>query len=294
MKTFPKLMKAEAIKILGNYGPTAFLVGIFPVMAAAFIGFWMLFVLLSADARQTMVEEPIQWTDVMVGMWNIPNNIFGRAFLLAFVALQFGGEYQWNTWKNLVPRSERVPLILAKFLVVGIIIVVAFILTSIITGVGMGLVSAISHAPYGPELSGDVLSEFAEDYLLQAATAFVGTVIGSGYAMIAAMLTRSILGSLITSYVIATAEGLSVLAFLLVAFFLKNVEILRLYRYTPTYNLFNAVEWINSNAPTTLRDWDDNIVASDSLTFSLIVLFVWVFALISLTAIAFQRQDITN
>ncbi|MBZ0305242.1 MAG: ABC transporter permease [Anaerolineae bacterium] len=137
MKTFLKLMKAELIKTLGNYGPTLFLIGIFPAMALIFIGFWLAFVLLSADARQSMAETPLLWTDVVTSMWNIPNNLFGRAFLLAFVALQFGGEYQWNTWKNLVPHSGRVPLILAKFLVIGIIIVFTFVLTSVIAGVGM-------------------------------------------------------------------------------------------------------------------------------------------------------------
>ncbi len=294
MKTFPKLMKAELIKTLGNYGPTAFLIGIFPAMTFVFIVFWLLFVLLSADARQSMTETPLLWTDVVVNMWSIPNNLFGRAFLLAFVALQFGGEYQWNTWKNLVPRSERVPLILAKFLVIGIIIVFTFVLTSVIAGIGMGIVSVAADASYGPKISGDVLQEFAEDYLLQATVAFVATVIGAGYAMIAAMVTRSILGSLIASYVIATAEGLSFLAFILIAFFLKNVDILRMYRFTPTYNLLNVVNWLNFNRPARLRDWDDNIVSSDSMTFSMVVLFIWVFALITLTTIAFQRQDITN
>lgn len=291
---FLKLLKAEWYKILGNRAPTAFLIGIFPVFGIMFLSFFVFVVLVSAEAREEIQLDPPLWTDTLVGIWNIPNGLIGRAVILAFVALQFGGEYQWNTWKNIVPRSERVPLVLAKFIMVTTIILLAFTLTSIIAGVGVGAVTKAAGASYGPPISEDVLRDFAEDYLLQVTTALVGTVIGAGYAMIAAMITRSILGSLIVSFVIATADGLSFLAFILVAFFLKETDILLMYRYTPSYNLLNAMTWLNENHANHLLDWEDNVVASDSLSFSVIVLFVWVFGLLIATSYAFRRQDIVN
>ncbi len=291
---FRKLLLAEFYKIWGNRAPTLFLVGIFPVFAFLFLSFFVFVVTFSSDARQSVLEDPPLWTDTIVGMWNIPNNLIGRAVLLAFVALQFGGEYQSNTWKNLVPRSQRVPLLLAKYLMVGVIIVAAFVLTSIIAGVGVGAVTKAAGADYGPPLSESVLRDFAQDYLLQATTAFVATMIGAGYAMVAAMITRSILGSLIVGYVIATAEGLSFLAFILVAFFLDDVNILRMYRFTPTYNLLNIAEWVNNNHANQLIDWEERVVASDSLLFSIVVLAIWVVGVIAVTCYAFREQDIVN
>lgn len=291
---FLKLLKAEWYKILGNRAPTAFLIGIFPVFGIMFLSFFVFVVLVSAEAREEIQLDPPLWTDTLVGIWNIPNGLIGRAVILAFVALQFGGEYQWNTWKNIVPRSERVPLVLAKFIMVTTIILLSFTLTSIIAGVGVGAVTKAAGASYGPPISEDILRDFAGDYLLQVTTALVSTIIGAGYAMIAAMITRSILGSLIVSFVIATAEGLSFLAFVLVAFFLKETDILLMYRYTPTYNLFNVMTWLNENHANNLLDWEDNVVASDSLSFSVIVLFVWVFGLLIATSYAFRRQDIVN
>jgi hypothetical protein len=182
----------------------------------------------------------------------------------------FAGEYQWNTWKTIVPRSQRIPLIIVKFITVAIFIVFAFILMSIILTAGFGIVSWIAEAPYGPQLQGDVLREFAENYSLQMLMAFISTIIAAGFASLAAMITRSILGSVITGIVLAIGETLLFLPLALISFWLDNENIMHIYRFIPSYNLFNLFTWLVGETPEGMEIGGELII--DSLLFSEVVL----------------------
>jgi ABC-type transport system involved in multi-copper enzyme maturation permease subunit len=290
---FLKLMQAESLKVWNNRGPLFFLIGLFPMIGIVFILFFLLVVTLSSEAREGLAEDNILWTQTMLSMWNIPNSVLGRAVILAFVAMQFGGEYQWNTLKNIVPRSRRAMIILAKFLTLSLFILAAFVLLTLIAGGGMRLITWVGDVPYGPAVTDVVIREFSEDYVVQASTNIASTIIAIGYAAMAAMLTRSVLGSVMVSFVLATAEGLSVLAFVLVAFFLDRQWIYELYRYTPTFNIINVQAWINDNEGIPL-EWDEQIIGYNTLEGSIAILAIWMVFLIALTLILFQRQDITN
>jgi hypothetical protein len=120
--------------------------------------------------------------------------------LLGFAAVVFAGEYQWGTWKNIVPRNRRVMLLLMKFMALGVFVVLAFVLMSIIWVIGLGVLAQIAGAEYGPAVTLHVLSDFAEDYAIQAALTFTSMMIAAGYAALAGMLTRSILGGVLVSF----------------------------------------------------------------------------------------------
>ena len=135
------------------------------------------------------------------------------------------------------------------------------------------------------------------DYTRSAGLAFVSTLIAAGYAALAAMLTRSILGGVLVGFGATLVEGLSAAALSLIAFFLDMPGVLELYRFTPTYNLLNVNEWIVNDKSLGIRmdlGPSTRVVLSDSLEFSVLVLAVWVVGLIAATAIWFQRQDITS
>lgn len=289
-----KLFKAELYKILGNRRATCCMIWIFPAMTTVTILFLLGVVLLSETARQDMGEEPILWTAAAVNIWNIPNNPIGRLLLLGFTAVLFGGEYQWNTWKSIVPRNRRVPLILTKFLAIAVFVVFAFVLTSILWSVGQGLVVTVAGHDFGPRISGEVLRQFAEDYGLQMMLTFVGTIIAAGYAALAGIFSRSILGSVIAGFVISLSESLSFIAMALVALLLNWEWVLKLYRFTPTYNLENISTWIHTQGPMGLEGLEGQTIANDSVAFSVLILGLWVLGLISATAALFQRQDIVN
>jgi len=217
--------------------------------------------------------------------------------LLSFTAVVFAGEYQWSTWKNLLPRNRRPALILIKFVPLGLFVVVAFVLMSIVLGVGMGVLSALVGKPYGPKVTGDVLADFAGDYTLQASLAFTSTIIAGGYAALAAMLTRSIIGGVLAGFVITFIENLSIVGLVLIGYLLDVPDVVHLYRLTPGYNLLNVSSWISNDAAGTFEvqvGAAADYVFADSLTFSVAVLAVWVIGLITVTVLLFRRQDITS
>ena len=289
-----RLFRAEIYKITGNRWATGFLIWIFPVGALGFLIVSNLILLASSRFQESIAESgPLEWTGAMIGVWAFANNPFGRLFFLGFAAVLFGGEYQWNTWKNVVPRSWRVPLLFIKFLGVAFFVVLAFALMSVVMAASSAINAAIVGVGYGPSLSGEVLGDFARDYGIVVFTTFVAVVIGAGYAAIAAMITRSILGSVIVSFIIFAGEGVSIAGFAFVAWLTGADSVLGWYRVMPTYNLINVASWISEDEAFSYELLNGDEV-SFSLGVSLIVLAVIVTVLFSVAAFFFQRQDITN
>jgi len=292
------LFRAEWIKIAGNRWAAGCLVWIFPMLAIGFVIVVAVILSLSSAARHGFQnDKPAQWTEQAIGVWNIPNNPVGRLILLGFTAVVFAGEYQWNTWKNIVPRNRRVMLIVIKFIALGVFVVLAFLLMSILWTLGYGLLTRIAGASYGPKISEKVLSNFAGDYALAASLAFTSTLIAAGYAALAGLFTRSILGGVLVGFVATFVENLSILGLVIVGYFLDIPRIVHLYRLTPGYNLANVASWINDHRAANMKVEVSSKISymfSDSLVFSVIVLAAWIIGLIALTAFLFRRQDITS
>jgi ABC-type transport system involved in multi-copper enzyme maturation permease subunit len=292
------LFRAEWEKIGGNRWVVSCLIWIFPVGAFAFVLMASLVLSLSSSARASVRgDQAMEWTAQAIGVWNFPSNLLGRLLLLGFTAVVFAGEYQWNTWKNIVPRNHRAALILVKFVALGSYVVVAFVLMSIIWTLGGGLLSWIAGASYGPELSGKVVADFIHDYTIAAALAFTSTIIAAGYAALAGMLTRSILGGILVGIGVTIAEQLLFVGMMLIEYFLGIRHFVYLYRLTPGYNLLNAATWVNdhhANQITVDLGKGINYAFQDTLLTSVAILAVWVVGLITLTAYLFRRQDITG
>lgn len=293
------LFRAEWIKIGGNRWVVGCLIWIFPFAAIAATLLASLVLSLSSSARANFRHDngSMLWTNQAVAVWNVPNNPLGRLLLLGFTAVVFAGEYQWNTWKNIVPRNRRASLILVKFVTLGAYVVVAFVAMSILWTLGAALASSIAGASFGPALSGKVLSNFVHDYALAASLAFASTIIAAGYAALAGMITRSILGGILVGIFITLGENLLFVGMILIEYFLGIRHFTYLYRLTPSYNLANVTTWINehhANKVTVDLGKGVSYVLQDSLTSSVVVLALWVVGLIVLTAYLFQRQDITS
>lgn len=290
------LFRAEWVKIAGNRWVTSCLLWIFPLAAVGLVTILAIILALSSSARTGFIEEPATWTEVAVGAWDFVNNPAGRLVILAFTAVVFAGEYQWGTWKNTIPRSQRTALILVKFATLGVLVVVAFVLMSVLATIGVGIDTLIAGGTYGPEVTGEVVSDFLGDYALQASTAFTGTLIAAGYAALAAMITKSILGGIVVSFVITFAENLLIVPLALLAWLLDMPRILYVYRVTPGYNLLNVTSWVRQDMPTGFEVdvGDVSRTVTDSLEFSIAVLALWVFGLVFVTVALFRRQDITT
>jgi ABC-2 type transport system permease protein len=288
-----KLFRAEWRKIAGNRWATGCMIWIFPALAVLGIALGLLAAALSSDFQTSLNDGPAMWTEMAVIAWLIPINPLGRLLLIGFTAVLFAGEYQWNTWKVIVPRSQRVPLILVKFFAVAVFVVFAFALMSILLTAGIGLVSAVVGASYGPDLNGDVLRDFAEDYSLNMLAAFLTTILAAGFAALAAMITRSILGSAVIGIVVTIGENFLVLPLSLIAGLLNADIFQHLFRFTPGYNLNRLMAYLFGEIPEGLELQSSKII-NDTQLFSEAVLAVWVVGLVTLTAYLFQRQDVTN
>lgn len=290
------LYRAELLKIIGNRWVTGLTLWIFPVGA---LGVVLLLAFLAGVMDDFAVQfflEPPRWTKTMIDVWRFPTNILGQMFLIGLTAVAFAGEYQWGTWKNIVPRHRRAALILVKFLALGTLVLVTFVLMSLILGLGYGLIAKISGVSYGPAVTKTVLADFAQDYGFQAFVTFLTVLITAVYAAFAAMLTRSILGGVLVGLGIVVVEP--ILSFLLapLAFNFNWPFLLTLIRFTPTYNIGNVISWVSQDAPnaTIAFYYEAQGLAppADSLGFSLLVLTVWVVVGIGLILWLFQRQDI--
>jgi ABC-2 type transport system permease protein len=144
-----RLFRAEWLKIIGHRWVTGCMIWVWPALAVLGTAFGLLAAVLSSDFQTSLNDGPATWTEIAVIAWLIPINPLGRLLLIGFTAVLFAGEYQWNTWKVIVPRSQRVPLILVKFFAVALFVVLAFTLMSIVLTIGMGLVSLVAGASYG-------------------------------------------------------------------------------------------------------------------------------------------------
>ena len=288
-----RLFRAEWHKIVGNRKTTFWMIWIFPVLAVVATVLGLLAAALSGDFRTGLTEDPALWTDVAIVPLMIPNNPLGRMLLIGFTAVLFAGEYQWNTWKAIVPRSKRVPLILVKFFAVAVFVVFAFVLMSILLTSGFGLIHVAAGADYGPAVNGDVLRDFAEDFGLQALYAFVTTIIAAGYAALAAMISRSIIGSAVVGVVVAIGETLLFLPLFLLSYLLDTDFFVHIYRFVPSANLINLMTYYAGEQPEGL-EFPSGTIIVDSQLFSELVIVAWVVGLVTLTAYLFQKQDITN
>lgn len=292
------LYRAEIEKIVGNRWTTGFLLWIFPVGAAGVMVVISLLALLIDDfGKNFFYGGPPLWTEAMVGVWGFPTNTLGQMFLIGLTAVTFAGEYQWGTWKNIVPRHQRIALIGVKFLALGTLVVFSFALMSLIIGVGMGVVASISGLSYGPALSVEVLAAFLKDYGLQASVAFITVLITAVYAALAAMFMRSILGGVLVGLGIVIIEPVTAFLLMPLSTLLEWPWLLQLVRFTPSYNVNNVVSWVQNDAPnlmaTTFFDAQGLTPPADSIGFSLAVLAVWVTLGIGLIVWLFERQDIS-
>jgi ABC-2 type transport system permease protein len=286
------LARAEWCKIAGNRMVTLFMIWIFPLAAAA--GAIALCVLaLASPMGRTLFRSGALvielWTQIIPEIWNLPNSWPGRMLLVGFAAFVFAGEYQWHTWKNLIPRNQRPALILAKFVVVAVFVLLAFLSATAILSLGMGLAMGLAGGT-PTSLPSDRLAGLVTDSALQAVVILLSTTIAAGYAALAGMYTRSILGGVLVGLGATGGEQFLLLALAQIAGWLKEPRMLELYRLAPSYNVANAVSWINDGSPTVMLFG----VAADSLAYSLALLASWVLVLILLTVLVFRRQDIVT
>lgn len=283
------LLRAEWKKVAGHRLLVGCLIWIWPILGCMLTGLLSLIFTVNSDARANYAADPLSWTDAALVPWQLLNNIFGRLLLLAFAITVFAGEYEYKTWKTVIPGNRRSRLLLAKYLAMGGFIVRSFAVMMVVLLVSFGLMNAIFGAPYPPKLTLDTLAQATQDIVLNAALTFTGALIVTTFAILVSIWTRSILFGLLAGMVISLIESIGIPGILLVASELLQIdELLDVVILFPTFNADNISTWINLNEPIIYFEATPEV----SLPVSMIILTVWVVGLGRLAMFFFQRQDI--
>lgn len=294
------LYRAEWRKVFANVKLTSFLVWIFPIGLLAFYAVMILGSLVSETAMAGVEYfSSGEWTKDSLGAWDIlilfPANLFGRMLPLAFMAVVIAGEYQWRTLKNIVPRTQRWKLMLAKMAALVSLVMVSILLTALIAAFGPTIGHIIHDLPYGPALNAEVIGNFLLNTARTAFIALLSLLNLVGYAAIAAILTRSILGGLLVSFGFAVLDATSLGFILFLCSILGRPDLMNLYQLTPTYNLSNLHSWLfTGEAQQFVSAGVAPLTTEPSFWVSSLVLGLWIFGLAGLALWLFQRQEITE
>ncbi len=283
------LYRAEVRKILGNRWMAGMLVWIWPIGGLALPLVVLILALLIPVKSGPGVMTEFQWTNVAIGTWILPTNLFGRLLFISLAAAAFAGEYQWGTWKTIVPRADRIRLVLAKYLAFASLLVLAFFLASITLTVGIGLIQLVRGLPYPPAVTSDVLQTFGGNYLLQMLLTVINTLIGVAFGATLATLTRSILGGILGGIGFIAGEIGFVAGVTTLSFLFKSGEMAGLSRFTSAMSIANVSSWVQTGQPlpTLFEGAPTHTMAS-----SFVVLAVWLIGLVALNLWLFQRQDL--
>ena len=288
------LFLAEWKKIIGNTKLMVSLVWLFPIMTAISLGIGIVISLFSEGFGAFMGRS--EWTKDILGIWgivtNFPGSVFTRLPLIAFMAMVFAGEYESGTWKNIIPRNNRVNIIVAKLVAVVANIMVALVITSIITVIMQYFSHAVEKVAYGPTITSDTIYETLRAYLISSSLTLISLFILGTFAAISAMLTRSVLGSLLLSFGLSLADLLSIMLFLLLGNLFNKPEILNGFQFTPSYNIDNIRSWLLNNVASDLVPPGFTAELGPFTSFTILV--IWIIALLALALWLFNRPDITS
>lgn len=289
-----ELFRAEWMKMNGNRFVAGMLVWIFPVGTITFLSLALIPAFASDVFKGQVNANPPTWAMQTLLPWAVINSLLTRMVLIGFAADTFAGEYQRGMWKNLLPRRRRAPLILMKFLTMSVMVLVAFILACIISGLLSGVVVRTTGAPYETFSPGQTVAGFASAFGLNAFVACMSALIAASFAALGGILTRSILGAVGFGAICTVAEqGLLALLFML-GNLLQAPQIIGLYKFTPGYNLSNITSWATAGTAYSLPPIDQYAGGGFSAETSLLLIVLWVVGLIGLTVWLFRRQDITT
>ena len=279
-------LSAEALK-MRTHKATWGLVWIYPIAMAAIIGLIVVMTVVNGGDVVDKAPTLAEWLADAVAFWGFPRQAVARVLIAAFVAVVFAGEYGWNTWKLVVPHRARASLLAAKYALVLILFAIAFTLASILFTVGVWADDVMSGDPIP---AGITFGGLAAAQGTAALGAILPVLVTIGYASLAAIVTRSMIGALIVSVVIIAIESLIGTFAPMLAVYLPSA-MWALAHALPGYHLANLASWIGPGEALSMP-FPSGAVLSLGWTTSLIVVAAWIAGLIGAAFALFRRQDI--
>ncbi|NIJ66706.1 ABC-type transport system involved in multi-copper enzyme maturation permease subunit [Sphingomonas leidyi] len=277
-------VRAEALK-LRRHRATWMMVWIYPIAITLIVAGMLVYGAFRAHGVPAPAQPALEWIRESTTLWKLPASPPGRFLIAGFCAVVFAGEYGWNTWKLIIPARARWQLIAAKWVVALGFLTIALIAADLITLIGSWLGSF-----QGDGIpAGVTLAAVLEAHWQAGAHALLPIVYTIAFAGLFAILTQSILATVILSIALVVIEGL----WPLIGLFLHQyVPALTetLVRVLPFYHLANLKTWA-SGAGLTMPLGPDAVV-SMSWGMSFAVLMGWILAAAAATQLRFLRQDL--
>ncbi|HEX8215997.1 MAG TPA: hypothetical protein VF577_00910 [Allosphingosinicella sp.] len=279
-------LRAEAAKI-GRHKATWGLVWIYPIVLLGIIGLIVVMTLVNGG---DVVDKPpslAEWLDDAAAFWGAPRQAVARMLIAAYVAVVFAGEYGWNTWKLIVPHRARARLLAAKYALVLILFAIAFMLAAMLFTAGVWTDDVMSGDPIP---AGITFAGLAGAHGTAALGAIAPVLVTIGYASLAAILTRSMVGALIVSIVMIAVESIIGSFAPMLAMYLPSA-MWALAHFLPGYHLANLASWIDSGEALSMP-FPNGAVLALGWTASLAVVAAWIAGLTGAAFALFRRQDI--
>lgn len=160
---------------------------------------------LSASGLAAVADRsPVDLGQGLVQIAGASANGAALVFLLIGAATLYAGDYRWETWRLITARNSRINLILGKIGALKLL-ALAGIAAFLIAGVVFGLAQSVIYGrPLGFTMDGGDAGSFGLLVLL----AYVRLIQYAMIALLAAVLTRSLLAALFIPVVLGFAQSL--------------------------------------------------------------------------------------
>jgi ABC-2 type transport system permease protein len=276
-------VRAEALK-LRRHRATWLMVWIYPILTTLLVAGILIYGAVSAH---TTGEErsAAKWIHDSALLWNVPSSGPGRFLIAGFSAVVFAGEYGWNTWKLIIPARARWQLIAAKWVVAFGFVTIAFIGADLILLLGDWLGGF-----QGDRIpQGVTLAAVAETHWKALGYATLPILYTIAFAAMFAILTQSILATVILSIAMVILEGLMPFIAIWAYQYVPGL-VAALVKLLPFYHMTNLNTWAKG-AGMTLPLGPGAVVAF-SWAMSFWMLMGWIAAAGAVTQARFLRQDL--
>ncbi len=189
---------AETIKLAANRGALFWGFAAVPALVLLFGALGDLFVWATVPGAGAVPRAPLLAD--MTGALSAAGNPIWHLFYIVGAATLFAGEYRWESWRFIVPRSSRTSLILGKMAAFALFAAVSLILIAL-AGLLVALGAAMLHS--APARGSAGWTGFA----LMFAIGWLQLCAIASLTALAAIATRSLLGALMPVFLFGLAQA---------------------------------------------------------------------------------------
>lgn len=228
----------------------------------------------SLPAELHLPKSPLNLGDVITDQTASLAGISLLAFFLIAPAVIAATDYRWETWRLIRPRNSRLNLILGKAIAIALIALIPLALFLLCETLGRIFSATLEDRRIVLGFDGEQFGATVMMFVI----AWLRTLQVAGLALLAGIVTRSIFGGYVIP--IGFSAGTFLLAQMLQGFGWEPTQWKRLLLFPATGH--DLIQSYLAGGP----------VSGETLTKSLIGLFLWLLAPPALAVWWFQRQDL--